>query len=97
MYAIFKRVISSQKELNISATLGTQMFAFMWIASAFSAAGWIVHFYLACVSRRIQKAEKSTQDTTVNQGSGVNEKKSGIRKRGGFLKRWENKTAGQVT
>lgn len=59
MYAVFKRVIGSQKELNISASLGPQMFAFMWIASAFSAAGWIVHFHLACVSRREQKLQKS--------------------------------------
>jgi hypothetical protein len=87
MYAVFKRVISSQKELNISATLGAPMFAFMWIATAFSAAGWIVHFHLACVSRKNKRAEKSAQDTTVNQESGVNEKQGGIRKRGGFLKR----------
>jgi hypothetical protein len=95
MYAVFKRVISSQKELNISASLGAQMFAFMWIASAFSAAGWIVHFHLACVSRKEQKAEKQGHVTMENQQQAESEKKSGVRRR--VLPRfWKDKKAGEV-
>jgi uncharacterized membrane protein len=96
MYAVFKRVVGSQKELNISASLGAQMFAFMWIATVFSAAGWIVHFYLACVSRKEQKAEKNAHDIVANQTSAANEKKTGVRRRVGLPKFWKNKSAGEV-
>ena len=58
MYTVFQRVITSQKELNISASLGAQMFVFMWIGTAFSIAGWIIHFHLACVSRKSSKSTK---------------------------------------
>jgi len=53
MYTIFQRVITSQTELNIGASLGAQQFAFMWIGTAFSIAGWIIHFHLALVSRKV--------------------------------------------
>jgi hypothetical protein len=96
MYAVFKRVIGSQRELNISASLGAQMFAFMWIATAFSAAGCIVHFHLACVSRREQKSEKKARDTVANREGAVgNEKKTGVRRRAG-LSRLRKKSAGEV-
>ena len=95
MYAVFKRVIGSQKELNISASLGSQMFAFMWIASAFSAAGWIVHFHLACVRRREQKAEKQRHVVLENAEGMGSEKKTGVRRR--VLSRfWKNKRVGEV-
>lgn len=95
MYAVFKRVIGSQKELNISASLGAQMFAFMWIASTFSAAGWIVHFHLACVSRREQKKEKQAQVVVENREGLGDEKKTGVRRR--VLPRfWKNRRAGEV-
>jgi hypothetical protein len=95
MYAVFKRVIGSQKELNISASLGPQMFAFMWIASAFSAAGWIVHFHLAYVSRRAQKKEKKGQLKEGNQDAVGSEKKNGLRRRV-LPSFWKNKRTGEV-
>lgn len=96
MYAIFKRVIGSQKELNISATLGAQMFAFMWIATAFSVAGWIVHFHLACISRKEQRAEKKAHDASAKPEPGVNEKKTGVRRRVGLSRFWKKERAGEV-
>ena len=96
MYAVFKRVIGSQKELNISAILGAQMFAFMWIASAFSAAGWIVHFHLACVSRKEQKAEKKAHDTVASHEGAASEKKPGVRRRVVLPRFWKNKSSGEV-
>jgi hypothetical protein len=94
MYVIFQRVISSQKELNISASLGAQMFAFMWIATAFSVAGWIVHFHLACLSRKEQK-EKKKRDDVANNRVGVGEKKPGLRRRAGFSRLWRKENAGE--
>jgi hypothetical protein len=58
MYVVFQRVITSQKELNIGARLGGQMFAFMWLGTVFSIAGWIVHFHLAIVSRKKHHATR---------------------------------------
>ena len=81
MYVVFQRVISSQKELNISASLGAQMFAFMWIATAFSVAGWVVHFHLACLSRKEQKVEKQGRVTMKNQQEVKSEKESRVRRR----------------
>jgi hypothetical protein len=52
MYVVFQRVITSQKELNIGAKLGPRMFAFMWLGTVFSIAGWAVHLHLAIVSRK---------------------------------------------
>lgn len=96
MYAVFKRVIGSQKELNISATIGAQMFAFMWIATVFSVAGWIVHFHLACMSRKEQKAEKQAHETSANEQAGTTEKGNGVRRRVGFAGFWKKDRAGEV-
>ncbi len=54
MFAIFKKVLTSQVGLNIGASLGTDMFVFMWIAAAFSIFGWVIHLCLSCccASRR---------------------------------------------
>ena len=94
MYAIFQRVISSQKELNITATLGARMFAFMWIATAFSAAGWIIHLCVACGSRREEKAENS-HETVKSQRSEVIEQKTGIRQRVRLPRLWKNRVVGE--
>jgi hypothetical protein len=67
MFVVFQRVISSQQELNIGAMLGAQMFVFMWLGTAFSVAGWIVHFYLACLGRKKEKVEKGEVVTVVNE------------------------------
>lgn len=72
------------------------MFAFMWIAAAFSAAGWIVHFYLACASRKEQKAEKQAHQSGVHEKSGGNEVGKGIRRRFGFAKVWKKERAGEM-
>lgn len=74
MFSIFKRVISSQKELNISASLGVQMFVFMWIGTVFSIGGWIIHFHLACLSRKMEKSAKK-KDNTAGNADGAVEKK----------------------
>jgi hypothetical protein len=58
MYVIFQKVITSQKELNIGASLGVRMFVFMWLGTVFSMAGWAVHLHLAIVSRKKHHATR---------------------------------------
>ena len=82
MYVVFQRVITSQKELNISASLGPQMFVFMWLGTAFSIAGWIIHFHLAIVSRREHHA-------TRRERKAEHEKE---RRSRGWKVRWLSKT-----
>ncbi|KAF2648500.1 integral membrane protein-like protein [Lophiostoma macrostomum CBS 122681] len=54
MFIIFRNVIGSVAQLNISADIGEKMFAFMWVASAFSIFAWLVQTGLCCcgASRR---------------------------------------------
>lgn len=41
MFIIFRNVLTSQSDLNIEATLGVRMFAFMWIASGLNLIGFL--------------------------------------------------------
>ena len=54
MFIIFRNTISGVAELNISADIGVTMFAFMWVASAFTIFAWLVQMGLCCccASRR---------------------------------------------
>ncbi|KAI9729886.1 MAG: hypothetical protein M1818_008326 [Claussenomyces sp. TS43310] len=62
MFIIFKNVITSQPGLNIQATIGTQMFAFMWTATACSLIAFIIHLSLSCccASRRDVRTGRRT-------------------------------------
>jgi hypothetical protein len=54
MFIIFRNTITEVKELNIGASIGTTLFIFMWIASAFTIFAWLVQMGLCCccASRR---------------------------------------------
>ena len=54
MFVIFRNVIGSVAELNISADIGSYMFGFMWTASAFAIFAWLFQTGLCCccASRR---------------------------------------------
>ncbi|KAI9827069.1 MAG: hypothetical protein M1819_007061 [Sarea resinae] len=54
MFIIFRNVFTGATEVNIGAKLGSEMFAFMWIASAFSILGWLFQLGMCCccASRR---------------------------------------------
>ena len=62
MFLIFKKVVQGAEDtVNIVPTIGIEMFAFMWIASACTLLGWIVQMGLCCccASRRdIRKGKK---------------------------------------
>ncbi|KAF1926028.1 uncharacterized protein M421DRAFT_94171 [Didymella exigua CBS 183.55] len=54
MFIIFRNTIGGVAELNIGAEIGVTMFAFMWVASAFTIFAWLVQMGLCCccASRR---------------------------------------------
>lgn len=54
MFVIFRNTISGVQELRIAAYLGTEMFVFMWIASAFALLAMIIQLgeCCCCTSRR---------------------------------------------
>ncbi|KAI0134542.1 SUR7/PalI family-domain-containing protein [Xylariales sp. AK1849] len=51
---VFKYALTSQTDLNIGVDIGVKMWAFMWIATAFSLLAFIIHAGLGCccTSRR---------------------------------------------
>ncbi len=57
MFVIFRNTISSQQDLNIQAELGSRMFAFMWVASAFALLAMLIQLgeCCCCTSRRDMK------------------------------------------
>jgi hypothetical protein len=54
MSVIFKNVLTSQPGLDIDASIGTDMFAFMWVGAGFSILGFAIHLGMSCccASRR---------------------------------------------
>ncbi|KAF2117775.1 integral membrane protein-like protein [Lophiotrema nucula] len=96
MFVIFRNVISGVAEINISADIGTTMFAFMWVASAFSIFAWLIQTGLCCccASRRDirtgrkrgnEKAYDMPVDGVLTEGTNGNAKPR--RKRFRFGKR----------
>lgn len=59
---IFRDAITQFNDLNIGAEVGTQMFAFAWVASAFQLLAFITQLCLCCccASRRDVKRGKKT-------------------------------------
>jgi uncharacterized BrkB/YihY/UPF0761 family membrane protein len=54
MALIFKNVVTGQPGLNIGASVGTVMFAFMWLSASCTILGFAIHLCLSCcgASRR---------------------------------------------
>lgn len=101
VYAIvFRNVLTSQTELNIGCSLGVDMFAFMWVGSAFSIFGFAIHFCLlcCCASRRDVKSGRRKGRASAYGDAQTDEKKSplagGMRSR--MPKFGRKKTAGEV-
>lgn len=73
MFVIFRNVISGVAELNIGADLGAYLFTFMWIASAFAIAAWVVQTGLCCccASRRdVKTGRKRGDEKAYNREEG---------------------------
>jgi hypothetical protein len=100
MAVIFKNVITSQAGLNIGASIGVQMMAFFWVASAFSIFGFVIHLCLSCccASRRDVKTGRRKGDKGAYGDVTNDEKKAPIGGKGRFKvpKFGRKKTAGEV-
>ena len=74
MFIIFRNVISSVREINIGASVGVTMFAFMWVASAFAIFAWLVQTGLCCccASRRdVKTGRKRGNEKAYGGADGV--------------------------
>ena len=61
MFIIMQNAITQVQQLNIGASIGVEMFAFMWIAAAAAILAWIIQLSLCCccASRRdVKKGKK---------------------------------------
>ncbi|KAI1502897.1 SUR7/PalI family-domain-containing protein [Biscogniauxia marginata] len=66
MSLIAKYALSSQTDLGVSADIGTKMFAFMWIATAFTSLAFWIHAGMGCccTSRRdIRTGRRGVKNT----------------------------------
>lgn len=54
MFIIMARVFNDADQLNVKASIGVEMFAFMWVASALAILAWIIQLgqLCCCASRR---------------------------------------------
>jgi hypothetical protein len=75
MFIIFRNTITGVAELNIGAEIGTTVFVFMWIASAFAIFAWLVQMGLCCccASRRDVKTgrKRGSEKAYASQLKGV--------------------------
>lgn len=84
MFSIMRNVLTSQPMLNIGAKLGTEMLAFMWVASAAVLIAWVLQWRCACCcrgwrERRAAKREKAPEKAGREKAGGL---MRGLRKRG---------------
>ncbi|KAF2759769.1 integral membrane protein-like protein [Pseudovirgaria hyperparasitica] len=90
MFVIFKNVIAGVSELNIRASIGVEMFAFMWIASGFAIITWLIHLgqCCCCASRRDVRTGRRKGNKKAYEPSGnVGTEKPSSRMRRRFWKR----------
>ncbi|KAK0107189.1 hypothetical protein ONS95_003894 [Cadophora gregata] len=83
MAVIFRNVATSQPSLNISASIGEQMFGFMWTGSAFSIFGFLIHLGMSCccASRRDVRTGRRKGRMSAYGDAGSDEKKRPLNKR----------------
>lgn len=84
LFVIAKNAFTSVTELNIGASIGIEMFVFMWIAAGFAILAWLIQMGLCCccASRRdVKKGKKrgnkkawNTETVGVNDSNINNEK-----------------------
>jgi hypothetical protein len=99
MFIIFRNVITSQAGLQIGASLGTDMFVFMWIGTAFSIFGFVIHLGLSCCcasKRDVRSGRRKGSKKAYGEGA-VDEKRAGRKgRRFGMPGFGRRKTAGEV-
>ncbi|CZS98397.1 hypothetical protein WAI453_005836 [Rhynchosporium graminicola] len=100
MAIIFRNVATSQPDLNISADIGKQMFAFMWTASAFTIFGFVIHLSMSCccASRRdVRTGRRKGRMSAYGDVVGTEKKKPlSVRQWKKMPKFMRKRTSGQV-
>ncbi len=83
MAVIFRNVATSQAELNISADIGTTMFAFMCIGAGSSLIGFLIHLGMSCccASRRDVRTGRRKGRLSAYGDAAADEKKRPLNKR----------------
>ena len=93
LFEIFKNVLTSQSEINIRATVGKQMMAFMWTATGFSLIGFIWQCgtccAICCCSGRRRKARQA--DSSESSDGKVEKPTSSARNGLDARFRWRSK------
>ncbi|KAI9642887.1 hypothetical protein NHQ30_008621 [Ciborinia camelliae] len=90
MFVIFRNVITSQAGLNIGASIGNQMFAFMWIGAACSIIAWLIHVGMCCcgASRRdVKSGRRMGSKKAYSSGMVMMDEKNGGGDGGGGAKK----------
>lgn len=83
LFVIFRNTITSQASLNIGASIGDQMFGFMWVGAAFSLFGFLIHLGLTCccASRRdVTSGRRKGSKKAYSVGGTLQEKPNFFRK-----------------
>lgn len=77
LFIIMRDAITQQQSLNIGASLGLEMFIFMWIASGTAIIAWVVQMGMCCccASRRDVKTgrKRGSKKAWGTETSGVSE------------------------
>jgi len=73
MFIIMQRAITSATQLNIGASIGVEMFAFMWIAAGTAILAWIIQLGMCCccASRRDVRTGRKRGSMKAYRDSGV--------------------------
>lgn len=92
MFVIFKNQFSGAEDLNIRASLGTPMLAFMWIGTGFNLIGFIIQVGTCCGVCCCTGKRKAMRKSQINTGVEGREKEStgsgsGSPRRFGFRRR----------
>lgn len=78
MFIIMRNVVTQVEQLNIGASIGIEMFVFMWIAAGTAILAWVIQLSLCCccASRRdVKKGKKrGSMKAWKNDGPNMSEK-----------------------
>ncbi len=78
MFIIMQRAITQVEQLNIGASIGIEMFAFMWIAAGAAVLAWLIQLSLCCccASRRDVKTgrKRGSMKAWRDDGASADEK-----------------------
>lgn len=90
LFIIAQRAVTSATQINIGASIGVEMFAFMWIAAGSAILAWLIQLgqCCCCASRRDVRLGKKrgSKKAWGTETTGMSEKPAG-QKRGMFGKK----------